>query len=173
LHLHDHLIPINKLVQFLFQKTIDYASQNGHLSVVKLLLESGANVHADDNDAIILASQNGHLDVVKLLLEYGSDVHEQNNYAIQYASQNGHLYVVKLLLESGADIHANDNYAIRMESKYGHLDVVKLLYWMYLVSKRRIIREMLSESKILWQDISNCEILTFPWELIELIKRFC
>jgi ankyrin repeat protein len=122
---------------------------------------------------LIEASKYEHLNVIKRLLEYGAHVHADDNDAIQMASEYGHLDVVKLLLESGADIHARDNYAIRWESKNGHLSVVKLLYWRYHVSKRRSIREMFPGSKILWQDISNCELLYLPWELIELIKRFC
>jgi hypothetical protein len=124
-------------------------------------------------EELINASLYGHLAVVKLLLESGAEVHAQNNYAIRWASFNDHLDVVKLLVESGAEVHAQNNYAIRCASFNGNLDVVKLLYWRYPVSKRRIIREMLPESKILWKDISNCELLPLPWELIELIKRFC
>ena len=65
------------------------ASLNGHLDVVKLLLEKNANIEArgtsdhargcflcllcmsDKNGAtsLFIASQNGHLDLMKLLLE--------------------------------------------------------------------------------------------------------
>ena len=32
------------------------ASKNGHLEVVKFLLEKGANIHADNDGALLLAS---------------------------------------------------------------------------------------------------------------------
>jgi ankyrin repeat protein len=73
-----------------------------------------------------MASSNGHIDVVKLLLEHGADVKaigmslrhfsssfhsqlkvdESNNTALHMASSNGHTNVVKLLLEHGADVKA-------------------------------------------------------------------
>jgi ankyrin repeat protein len=148
------------------------ASANGHLDVVKLLLESGADVHAYDNGAIRMASYYGHLDVVKLLVESGADVHPYDNLAIRHASRNGHLAVVKLLVESGADVHAQNNYAIRIASENGHLDVVKLLYWSYKSeSKRKSIEKRLPKNLKLWNDIINCELLPLPFELVELIKR--
>ena len=43
---------------------------------------------------------------MKLLLDYGADVHADNDLALRWATKDGHLDVVKLLLDSGADIHA-------------------------------------------------------------------
>jgi hypothetical protein len=46
-----------------------------------------------------MASENGHLDVVKLLLDHGCDPTTGNNWTIRHASANGHLNVVKLLFK--------------------------------------------------------------------------
>jgi len=48
----------------------------------------------------------GHLDVVKFLLERGVDPNVRNNPGdtpLHYAAERGHLDVVKFLLERGAD----------------------------------------------------------------------
>jgi ankyrin repeat protein len=46
--------------------------RNGHVAVVRALLERGANIEAKEGDGstpLYVAAQNGHVDVVKLLLK--------------------------------------------------------------------------------------------------------
>ena len=86
------------------------------------------------------AAQNGHLEVVKFLLEQALDgtdrsdmIREGNYFAFRFAASNGHLKVVKFLLEQvvgterSAMIRAGDYYAFRWAAQYGHLEVVKFL----------------------------------------------
>jgi ankyrin repeat protein len=61
----------------------------------------GADLHADDDNALRWASQNG------------AHLHAEDDYALQWASQNGHLAVVELLLEHGADLHAHSDGQVR------------------------------------------------------------
>ena len=103
------------------------ASNRGHLSIVQLLIKLGANINDQDNEAIICASNRGHLFVAKLLIDSGSDIGARNNLPIILASANGHLSIVKLLIDSGAYICARDNSALINASWGGHLSVVKLL----------------------------------------------
>jgi len=94
---------------------------------IQMLINEGANTHADDDYAFRWAFTNGHIKVVKILLENGADVHVNTDFPLRQASENGHLEVVKLLLENGADVHASDDYALRWASRYGHIEVVKVL----------------------------------------------
>ena len=105
------------------------ASWRGYLDVVKLLINLGADISIDNNDAIITASRQGRLSMVELLIELGADVHAQNNLAIIEASASGrgNLSMVKLLIENGADVHAQNNQSIIWASCNDHLSVVKLL----------------------------------------------
>ena len=104
-----------------------YASLYGYSDIVKLLIKSGANIHTQNNRAIIEASRLGNLSMVKLLIEFGADINAKNNQAIIEASRLGNLSIVELLIESGADIHAQDNQAIISASIWGYTSVVKLL----------------------------------------------
>mmetsp|Transcript_29155 Transcript_29155/g.62822 ORF Transcript_29155/g.62822 Transcript_29155/m.62822 type:complete len:125 (+) Transcript_29155:109-483(+) len=61
--------------------SLHYASQKGHLEVVRLMLEKGANTDAKGKDgatALHHASQEGHLDVMGLLLEKGAEFEAKN-----------------------------------------------------------------------------------------------
>ena len=96
-------------------------------AVIERLIEEGANVHADDNDALRWSSLKGHLGAVKVLLEHSADVHADEDDALQWASINGHLEVVKVLLEHGADVHAMDRKALENASYMGRIDIIELL----------------------------------------------
>jgi len=83
--------------------------RGGHLEVVKLLLEHGADPNVKNRDGktpLHNAASEGHLEVVKLLLERGADPNvkdDDGNTPLHNAAWRGHLEVVKLLLEHGAD----------------------------------------------------------------------
>ena len=80
-----------------------HAAENGHLEVVKLLLDKGANIDAQDNadsTALIEASIAGHKAVVKLLLEKGTKVDiktKAGKTALQYAEEKEHKEIAQLL----------------------------------------------------------------------------
>ena len=58
--------------------------------LLDLLLNSGVDPSAENNNAILAASWNGHVAVVERLLQ---DPSAENNYAIRIASRNGHTAV--------------------------------------------------------------------------------
>ena len=93
------------------------AAREGHLEVVRLLLEAGVDKDApntDDRTALHIAAQEGHLEVVRLLLEAGADKDAADTDgwsgwpALLIAAKKGHLEVVRLLLDAGADQDAVD-----------------------------------------------------------------
>ena len=98
---------------------------------------------AEDNYAIRFAAKEGHLSVVKYLLEevdekFGIDPAAEDNRAIRSAAWNRHVAVVKYLMEQvdekyGTHPAARDNRAIRDAASFEKLDVVK--YLMNLDSK--------------------------------------
>jgi ankyrin repeat protein len=76
--------------------------------VVKILLESGANIngHRGRNSPLITAAKRGHESIVKILLERGADVNLGTFWSspLCIAASDGNCAIVKLLLESGAHI---------------------------------------------------------------------
>src|SRR5581483_11695734 len=52
---------------------LSWNCENGHLSTVQYLVSLGADIHADNNKAIIMASRYGHLSTVQYLVSVGAD----------------------------------------------------------------------------------------------------
>ena len=112
------------------------AAKHGHLEVVRLLIEKGADATAEDKDKktpLHFAAANGHLEVVRLLIEKGADAtaeDEDKKTPMHLAAFNGHVEVVRLLIEKGADATAEDKdkkIPLHLAAENGHLEVVRLL----------------------------------------------
>eukprot|EP00731_Ephydatia_muelleri_P038788 Em0910g1a len=106
--------PLGVMMGFVLQNgwiPLVSASQNGHLEIVKSLIEAGANVNHTAKDGwtpLVIASHDGHLEIVKSLIEAGANVNhtiKNNVTAVYVASENGHHGVVLSLLGAGADVN--------------------------------------------------------------------
>jgi hypothetical protein len=117
---------------------LSWAAENGHEAVVRLLLDTGADLETKDKDhdrtPLLYAAAKGHEAVVKLLLEKGAELEVKdeayNQTALLYAAEEGHEAVVKLLLEKGAELETesyNSRTPLSYAAQEGHEAVVKLL----------------------------------------------
>jgi len=79
-----------------------FASENGHLAIVRLLIKYGADVNKEF--PLFLAAANGHLSVVKFLVKHGADVNQGKGAALCKAAINGRTSIVKFLVEHGAKV---------------------------------------------------------------------
>lgn len=110
------------------------ASWNGHLAVVKVLLESKANIEAqgDRGPALCCATKGAHIDIVRLLLQSGADIEATDRYsptALGIASERGYFDIALLLLEHGANVEGCEKRPTPLElaAENGRLDIVQLL----------------------------------------------
>ncbi len=99
------------------------------------------NLFAGGYTPLMLAAQGGHLDVVQLLIENGADVNARNLAgvtALMEASRGGFDRIVELLLKNGAEVNVkieskwgtrklNGTTALMLAATAGHLNIVSML----------------------------------------------
>ncbi|KAJ3027683.1 UNVERIFIED_CONTAM: hypothetical protein HDU68_003324 [Siphonaria sp. JEL0065] len=114
-----------------FNFCIQWASEQGHVTLVDLILRQGKAIDPSANDdfAFRMACTHGHFEVAKLLISHSYvNPGAHDNWAIQWASQGGHTEIVELLLADGrANPAAGNHHAIRYAAMNGHVNVLKLL----------------------------------------------
>ena len=62
--------------------------------LLKKIFDLDKNFKLNQEEALYWAIKNNNIKVVKLLIEAGADVTADDNYAIRWASENGHVEVV-------------------------------------------------------------------------------
>lgn len=105
-----------------------WATMNRHVGLVRLLL-SDPLLDLSDNEAIQYASYDGCIETVRILLEDGRlNPAINNNQAIIYATQKGHAEIVKLLLQdTRVDPTDQNNMVVLSTIKLGLTEILKIL----------------------------------------------
>ena len=82
--------------------SLGYAAYYGHLEIVKLLLENGANVNqmsyhgSYGSDSLGYAAYYGHLEIVKILLKHGAHVPLRDRF-IRHLEEQKYQQILALL----------------------------------------------------------------------------
>ncbi len=123
-----------------FGSLLHVAADRGHLDVVRLLVENGADIHLKDGivggSPLRSAASGGHLDVVQYLHSAGSelDTSEPNFNPLFGAIYGGHFEVAQYLLDRGIDAsvkyngeNMTDMDALAFAIEWGRTDIAELL----------------------------------------------
>ncbi|PAV85627.1 hypothetical protein WR25_08242 isoform C [Diploscapter pachys] len=88
------------------------ASQSGHDSLVRMLLNQGVQVDATSTTMdwrgrtpLHLAAQNGHYEMVSLLIAQGSNINVMDQVPLCFAAANNHIECLRYLLQQKHDTH--------------------------------------------------------------------
>ncbi|XP_033643957.1 ankyrin repeat domain-containing protein 17-like isoform X1 [Asterias rubens] len=113
------------------------AASAGHVDIVKLLIDYGADVNAQSsagNTPLMYACSGGHEEAVKVLLDTAANIedHNENGHTpLMEAASSGHVGIAKVLLERGAGINTHSNEfkesALTLACYKGHLQMVQFL----------------------------------------------
>ena len=117
----EYLLP--RKIYATYDSIMFYAANGGHIKIVKLMLEKGANNY---NWAMNEASSGGHIDVVMLML----DLIRENNIIVDYddaiieATRYYHIEIVKLLLTKGV---TDPQTILKTINKFCNSEIVNLI----------------------------------------------
>ncbi|XP_046672408.1 ankyrin repeat domain-containing protein 17-like isoform X4 [Homalodisca vitripennis] len=137
LEVADYLIKHGAELELGASTPLMEAAQEGHLDLVRYLLEARADVHAQTqtgDTALTYACENGHTDVADLLIQYGANLEHESEGGrtpLMKACRAGHLCTVQFLISKSADVNRqttnNDHTPLSLACAGGHLSVVELL----------------------------------------------
>lgn len=96
---------------------LNWAIYGGDIEVVQYLVEHGADIHANNEDALISCIDDCHhesdcyvetdgdchYEIMKYLLNIGADIHARDDYALRWFAHNGENSNVEYLIGMGAD----------------------------------------------------------------------
>lgn len=99
-------------------------ASRGCLSLVKLLVEKGANVRSAGDRPLRTAASHGQLSIVKYLHEKGANLNVAGGEALMFAARHGHPSVVRYLVENGVTITSTEDWPYRSAVNNNHEDVV-------------------------------------------------
>ncbi len=81
-----------------------YAAMGSNEIVLKLIVDSGINIHDNNHCAIITAAEYGNLDAFKYLDSKGAILDVNDNIPALWASGNSHHHIVKYIVDRKIDI---------------------------------------------------------------------
>jgi ankyrin repeat protein len=114
IHVLNRLIEERVNVSYKNDLSLRIVSLYGYIDCLKLILQQPSiNIHANEDEALMLACQSNNYEASKILIDHGANVNACNNYAIQIACKNRNLYLVRLLVINGANIHFFNDLALR------------------------------------------------------------
>lgn len=96
---------------------LHFAVEQGHCSMVRSLIEAGADVSISDTGSYrghtpLLYAVQGHEEIVAILISARADVNAKTTdgkTALILAAQLGHKDIVRMLLDAGADVNVIDD----------------------------------------------------------------
>jgi ankyrin repeat protein len=107
------------------QPVLEIAARQGHLTIVQMLLDHGAEI----GDAISGAVAKGYMDIVKELLDHGANVTSGSRSMLVQAIEQEHEAMFRLLVDRGGASRDLDTSAecVRVAEEKGLDSMLKLL----------------------------------------------
>jgi len=96
---------VYKLINSSDNYALIWSCHQGHFEVVKYLVETGAELHAQHEQALCLACEQGYFEIVKYLVEAGANIRIDNNKPLHQAYKKGRFRIVQYLVDKGCKFY--------------------------------------------------------------------
>ena len=129
----DSSIDLDTVDPTMDRTPLHYASNKGHTSIVKNLLNAGVDIDRQDQygrSAIQLAAIYGHVATARAIIGHRANVNITDRWGkspLDSAASGGHFKIAVLLLQNGAAPSSNDSHLHAMlcaAAAYGYTEVV-------------------------------------------------
>jgi len=150
------------------------ASKEGHIEIVRLLIEKGVKLEpasSNRSTPLMIAAEKGYIEIARLLIDKGANSNVQDSdgrTALFYATKMNQLRIVRLLLERGidtesvgkTDVDINGKSVdfrgtpLELAHKKGYLSIVKLL--------EQAERERNNKEPVSFQNSETSRAITSP-----------
>lgn len=151
----ENIVWLDYLIKYGKNKNeaLELACQHGQIKIVKHLIDTGVNIHYDNEMALCIAAEYGQLNIVKLLISYHADF--SDGEALLQACQYGHLTTAAYLIEQRSPIHED---TLMLAAQNDHYEVVTLLL------KHINIPEQINRAILIAEAVGNRQV-------VELLKK--
>lgn len=111
---------------------LSWACEKGNLALAKLLSRKGAETSGESRRCLVGAMDNGHIEVVRWLIDQGAPIEtkdSQGHTLLDWSSARGDVDISQKLLDRGAkvDLNGTDQSLLLAIAKYGREDSLQLL----------------------------------------------
>lgn len=90
--------------------------RNGDL--LQLIIDRGADIHANNNAVICYAAHTNAHKNIKILIDNGADINTSNGYLLEYAIMQQHESILQYLLDKGIDASSPEFLSMAIDSNY-------------------------------------------------------
>jgi ankyrin repeat protein len=165
-----------------FNSAVIFAANNGHLEVLKELLNRGANMEDRSNNLktpLLWASLWGHYGVVEYLVDRGANISAKDREGLtplMSSVMNNHIKITRFLLDRGANALTKNYYngtALSIAKGRGNEEMINLLLPFYApeaeTSPYKILFKIISDyTLMLTQIVVDVTCSVCGWKAIPL-----
>ena len=83
---------------------LKYACVYGHMNIIKLLLDNGANINEDNSSAILWSIYKYNYEITKYLIENGGNVNAFDGLLLSILIERNNIDMVKYFIEYGFNL---------------------------------------------------------------------